>query len=69
NTNYRFADDGTVSIAPASGAAQTFSYEYGGGRISLVDTDPPQVVNVEELSARKMILSTSGDGQRVVCSR
>lgn len=68
-SEYGFGADGTLTIQPASGDSQSFSYEMAGSRINLVDTDPPQTINVEELASRKMILNSSGAGERIVCSR
>jgi hypothetical protein len=69
NSEYGFAADGTLTINPASGGSQTLNYKMAGRRINLTDTDPPRTIDVEELSERKMILNSSGGGQRIVCSR
>lgn len=69
NNEYGFADDGTLTINSSGGDTQTLSYEMEGERINLTDTDPPGTIDVEEFSARKMILNSSGAGQRIVCTR
>jgi len=68
-SEYGFGADGTLTIQPASGELQSFSYEMARSRIKLVDTDPPETIDVEEFAPRKMILNSSGAGQRIVCSR
>jgi hypothetical protein len=40
-----------------------------GNQINLSNADPPRAIGVEELAARKLVLSASGAAQRVVCSR
>ncbi|NIO39181.1 MAG: DnaJ domain-containing protein [Burkholderiales bacterium] len=69
STEYGFGADGTLSIQAAGGARQSFTYEMAGGRITLVDAEPPEKIGIEELKARRLVLSTSGAGQRVVCKR
>ena len=69
NNEYAFADDGTLTIDSPGGDQQTLGYVLEGERINLTDTDPPRTIDVEELSARKMILNSSGAGQRIVCTR
>lgn len=69
NSEYGFTADGTLTIKPASGGSQTLNYEMAERQINLTDTDPPRIIDVEELSERKMILNSSGGGQRIVCSR
>jgi len=69
NNEYAFTDDGTLTINSPGGDQQTLGYVLAGERINLTDTDPPRTIDVEELSARKMILNSSGAGQRIVCTR
>lgn len=69
NSEYGFAADGALTIKPASGDSQSLNYELAGERINLTDTDPPRTIDVEEFSAHKMILNSSGGGQRIVCTR
>jgi hypothetical protein len=67
-SEYRFADGGSLNIRLPGGQLQPFRYETTGRNVDIVDSDPPRTLVIEELAARRMVLS-SGAGQRLVCSR
>ena len=68
-SEYAFGADGKLTIRQANGEAESYAYEVANSRVNLIDTDPPRTIGVEELAARKLILSASGAAQRVVCAR
>lgn len=67
-SEYRFADGGSLNIRLPGGELQSFRYETGGRNVNIVDSNPPRSLGIEELGARRLVLS-SGAGQRLVCSR
>ncbi|UCH46961.1 MAG: J domain-containing protein [Betaproteobacteria bacterium] len=67
-SEYGFAEDGSLTIRLPGGELQSVEYERAGGSISIFDANPPRTLGVEELAARRLVLS-SGAGQRLVCSR
>jgi curved DNA-binding protein CbpA len=68
-SEYGFDEDGNMTVRRAGGEMQIRSYAFSQGLVELGDVDPPQMIAVEELSERKLILGASGQQQRLVCSR
>lgn len=67
-SEYGFAADGGLTIQLPDGVAQSFRYEVEGTGVNIVNANPPRTLNIEELAARRLVMS-SGAGQRLVCSR
>ena len=67
-SKYGFAAGGNLTIRLPGGELQAYTYETSGQRVNIVDSTPPRTLGIEELGARRVVLS-SGAGQRLVCSR
>ena len=68
-SEYAFGADGKLTIRQPNGEAESYAYQVAGSRVNLTDTDPPSAISIEEVAARRLILNSSGAGQRIVCSR
>ncbi len=67
-SEYGFAADGSLTIRVPDGVSQSFAYEVVGADVNIINANPPRTLGIEELAARRLVLS-SGAGQRLVCSR
>ena len=67
-SEYGFAADGSLTIRLPDGIAQSFAYEVAGLDVNVINSNPPRTLGIEELAARRLVLS-SGAGQRLVCTR
>ena len=65
---YDFQPDATVNIESAEGR-RSAKYEMSGLDLKLTGPNLAGTYPIEELSAKKMVLNTGGQGRRLVCTR
>ncbi|MFN0038913.1 MAG: DnaJ domain-containing protein [Burkholderiales bacterium] len=65
---YDFQPDATVNIESAEGRSSA-KYEMSGLDLKLTGPNLTGTYLIEELSGKKMVLNTGGQGRRLVCTR
>ena len=68
-SHYGFQADGSLAIDMTGSPSRELKYTAGPDAVTVIDAEKTSRLRIEELSGRKLVLNTGGEGQRLVCNR
>jgi curved DNA-binding protein CbpA len=69
NSRYDFQAGGTLEIDSPDAPLRSFGYRVAGNTVTLSEGGVTSTLLIEQMSARRLVLNSGGEGRRLVCNR